>query len=525
MSFSRICANDKIFTVNNIAEVCMSFTYGKKKIGIEGPLTSFNEVRVAQMTPISQGDFVYNINDRVITRIEYAGGTTSQSAGLACVESSTSSSGSAALQLNRALKYQSGQGAVFRGTALFTTGTSGNIQILGVGNGECGYFFGYLQENFGILHQPTSAREIRALTVTAGSTTGNVTVTLNGDSIVLPITGAADVTQTAFQLSQADYTQLGNGWEADAVSGTVYFLSSRAQPLDDGAYSVAGSSIAGTFSRIQTGVLPTSTFISQSAWNLDTMDGRGPSGMTLDPTKGNVYEIGFQYLGFGNAFFSIEDQDSGRPIPVHIVKNTNSRTTPVLRNPNLSGFIASSNIPGGAGINVPSRSASLAVFIEGTTAALDPKYGFSRRVAYPDTNNVWKPVQAFKVNRVHNSQSCFGEMDLISIGASNETGATSPKSYRLGIFVDEPITGDVNFQNIELDQSIISTAQLNPSSQSFLNADINPVFAFGVNGGNSILIDLAKYKYVFGTGRLIVIAVNSDDAINGGLSLNWYEQQ
>jgi len=68
------------------------------------------------------------------------------------------------------------------------------------------------------------------------------------------------VTQTAFQLSQADYTQLGNGWEADAVSGTVYFLSSRAQPLDDGAYSVAGSSIAGTFSRIQTGVLPTSTF-------------------------------------------------------------------------------------------------------------------------------------------------------------------------------------------------------------------------------------------------------------------------
>ena len=71
----------------------------------------------------------------------------------------------------------------------------------------------------------------------------------------------------------------------------------------------------------------------------------------------------------------------------------------------------------------------------------------------------------------------------------------------------------------------MATAQLDPSSQSFLNADIDPVFAFGVNGGNSILIDLAKYKYVFGTGRLIVIAVNSDDAINGGLSLNWYEQQ
>jgi hypothetical protein len=247
--------------------------------------------------------------------------------------------------------------------------------------------------------------------------------------------------------------------------------------------------------------------------------------MTLDPTKGNVYEIGFQYLGFGNAFFSIEDQDSGRPVPVHVIKNTNSRTTPVLKNPNVSGFIASSNIPGGAGINVVARSASLSLFVEGNLARLDPKYGYSRRVAYPDTNNIWKPVQAFKVNRVHNSKSCFGELDLISIGASNETGATSPKSYRLGIFVDEMFTGDANFQNIVTDQSIISTAQLNPSSQAFLNADANPVFAFGLNGGNSILIDLAKYNFVFGPGALVVIAVNSDDAINGGLSLNWYEQQ
>jgi len=503
----------------------MSFTYGKKKVGIQGPVTSFGEVRTAELTPVAQGDFVYNINEKVVERVEYAGGTTSQTGGLACVESSISPSGSAALQLRRAMKYQSGQGSLFRGTALFTTGTAGNIQIIGVGNGECGYFMGYLQENFGILHQPTSAREIRALTVTAGSTTGNVTVTLNGDSIVLPITGGSDVTQTAWQLAQADYTQLGNGWLADAVSGTVYFLSSRAQPLNDGAYSVAGSSVAGTFARTSEGISPSSTFISQSSWNLDTVDGSGPSGMTLDPTKGNVYEIGFQYLGFGNAFFSIEEPDSGRMTPVHVIKNANARITPVLKNPNVSGLLASSNIPGLPGINVPARSASLSLFIEGKTVKLDPKYAISRRIAYPDTNNVWKPVQAFKVNRVHDSQACFGEVDLISIGASNETGATAPKSYRLGIFVDEYFTGDADFQNINTNQSIVSTAQLNPSSQAFLNTDVDPIFAFGVNGGNSILVDLAKYNFVFGPGRLVVIAVNSDDAINGGLSLNWYEQQ
>ena len=39
-------------------------------------------------------------------------------------------------------------------------------------------------------------------------------------------------------------------------------------------------------------------FIPQSSWD-DPMDGTGVSGMTLDHTKLNVYEIIFQYLGAG----------------------------------------------------------------------------------------------------------------------------------------------------------------------------------------------------------------------------------
>ena len=33
--------------------------------------------------------------------------------------------------------------------------------------------------------------------------------------------------------------------------------------------------------------------------------------MVIDPQQGNVYQIGYQYLGFGNAHFSVEDEDTG----------------------------------------------------------------------------------------------------------------------------------------------------------------------------------------------------------------------
>jgi hypothetical protein len=58
--------------------------------------------------------------------------------------------------------------------------------------------------------------------------------------------------------------------------------------------------------------------------------------MILDQTKGNVYEINFQYLGFGNSTFNIEDSETGKFTTFHNIKNANSRTTTVLKNPNVS---------------------------------------------------------------------------------------------------------------------------------------------------------------------------------------------
>ncbi len=81
------------------------------------------------------------------------------------------------------------------------------------------------------------------------------------------------------------------------------------------------------------------TTITQSLWNADTMDGSGdannPSGMLLDPTKGNIYQVSYG-SGFGCAYFSIESQSTGHMVLVHTLHIANLRTTPAAYNPTFA---------------------------------------------------------------------------------------------------------------------------------------------------------------------------------------------
>lgn len=43
----------------------------------------------------------------------------------------------------------------------------------------------------------------------------------------------------------------------------------------------------------------TDTRVAQASWNLDTMDGSGPSGITIDPTKVQIMVIDYEWLGVG----------------------------------------------------------------------------------------------------------------------------------------------------------------------------------------------------------------------------------
>jgi hypothetical protein len=112
------------------------------------------------------------------------------------------------------------------------------------------------------------------------------------------------------------------------------------------------------------------TWIPQASWNGDTMDGTGPTGQNVDPTKGNVYEISFQWLGFGLVRFAIEDSNTGEFVTVHELRYANANTVPSLLNPSFPILWSAKNTTNTTNITV--KGASCCAEIEGKIEYLGP---------------------------------------------------------------------------------------------------------------------------------------------------------
>lgn len=85
--------------------------------------------------------------------------------------------------------------------------------------------------------------------------------------------------------------------------------------------------------RTSTSGSPVDNAIEQASWNLDTLDGNGPSGITLDPSKINLYIIDFAWLGVGEARLGIEVD--GVIIYCHAFQTANTISTVFTKTPAL----------------------------------------------------------------------------------------------------------------------------------------------------------------------------------------------
>ena len=78
---------------------------------------------------------------------------------------------------------------------------------------------------------------------------------------------------------------------------------------------------------------PVDNEVAQSSWNIDTMDGTGPSGITIDFTKTQILVIDYEWLGVGRARmgFNID----GVTYYAHSFNNANNLDEVYMSTPNL----------------------------------------------------------------------------------------------------------------------------------------------------------------------------------------------
>lgn len=85
--------------------------------------------------------------------------------------------------------------------------------------------------------------------------------------------------------------------------------------------------------RTSTSGTPADFPISRDDWNIDKLDGTGPSGYTLDLTKSQIDSIDFEWLGVGRIRYALNI--NGQNFTIHEIDNANETAGVYMRTPTL----------------------------------------------------------------------------------------------------------------------------------------------------------------------------------------------
>jgi len=144
------------------------------------------------------------------------------------------------------------------------------------------------------------------------------TVAVNTESNQLTGTG------TRFQ----DQLKVGDKIVLRGMSHTVTSISSQTSmtmsPDWRGAANISGAKLC----------LTTELYIPQSEWNMDTLDGTGPSGYNLLPWRMQMLGVQYSWYAAGFIEFMLRGSD-GKFVFLHRVRNSNVNTEAYMRTANL----------------------------------------------------------------------------------------------------------------------------------------------------------------------------------------------
>lgn len=425
---------------------------GHLEVAIHAPRGPFGSIMVESHTPVFQSDACYGVNSGQVQTTTSGTGTATASDGCFVVTTGTTIYSQGILQSRKRLRYRPGQGVIGRFTAAFTTGVASSYQVAGFGHAEDGIYVGYYGTSFGILYSNRGVREVRTLTITtASSHSENVTVTLNGTANTIAVTNSANIQRTVWELAQGTYT----GWDAYPVGATVVFVRKSAGTAS-GSYSISGTSVIGSFAQTKAGAAATESFTAQASWNGDKLDGTGASGVTIDPTKLNVYQMDIQYLGAGAITVKAEvcgaSQNNPDFVVLHTIKLPNTLTTTSFRNPAFPFTVAAYSA--GSTTDLTIKIGSFAGFIEGN------KHLHGNRFSYINTSTVvgsGSYVPLFTVQNARYYQGTTNQSVINLISVSGALKHTSPCIFY--VIKNGSLTGNPNFSSYSTTScSLVDTA-------------------------------------------------------------------
>ena len=122
------------------------------------PVTAIYDVRATNLTPMAGWSFNYTINTQFINTIKTTNAGINQSNNMAVLNTSANPNENAQILTRKMLRCIPGLGSLVRFDAIFTTGVANSEQIIGLGNDQNGFYFGYNGSDFSILNLTNSTK-------------------------------------------------------------------------------------------------------------------------------------------------------------------------------------------------------------------------------------------------------------------------------------------------------------------------------------------------------------------------------
>jgi hypothetical protein len=465
-------------------------------------LTAFNENLNTSAYPFIEGSFIYDLIPANFRTFTSGSGSVTASNRICNIALSTSSGDFAAIQSFRAVNHKVGNGVNARFSGYFATNVADSWQGIGLLSVGDEVSFGYNGTSFGIWHRYGGIPEVRTITVTGasgGST--DLTLTLNGTAYTIPLTSGT-TSHNAYEISSW-LNDNQTVWGADNIDNTV-IINALSDGAKSGTYTYSHATSTGTIAQNKAGVAKTSDFVAQSSWNQNTFS-------TLDPSKGNIYEITYQDMGFGEINYSVIDPETGNFVVVHRIKQPNSGTELSIPNPSLRAGAYAVSLGSTTILNVYYHS--VGVFSQ----AVQAKTRNPRSTSNTQTLSTTNPtnILAIRNRKTYNNYNNQIEIEPITLTFANESNKT--------VVVELRASQDFN---VELIYSNLGTNLITDVSTTSATINSGRILgSYTVAPNSDKIVDLTSEEIRLPPSLNFAIVATRTGGSSGDFtaSLTWYE--
>jgi hypothetical protein len=199
-------------------------------------------------------------------------------------------------------------------------------------------------------------------------------------------------------------------------------------------FMVSGTAGLSVNVRTNTSGAVVDTTVLQAAFNVDRLDGTGPSGYNLDLTKSQIFYIDYQWLAVGRIRYGVS---VGKTIVIcHVIDNVNVRSSVYMARPNLPVRYEIRNNGNTAAGAIMSLICASVCTEGGSQAPIYPRIGVNGPFAgIAPANGTWLPLVAVRVKAAFNRGANCRPVSYWAGTLNSNTDGT------VGVFYNAQVTG------------------------------------------------------------------------------------